>query len=59
MIPSAPPPMMWSIRFFPSSPLLLAKPLENSGVAELRRIRVDSNVDAQRKMTRPWNSRVL
>src|SRR5271167_3073860 len=56
--PDAPLPMWWSMRLWPSSPLLLASPLGNSVVAELRRMRVDSNVDAQRKTRRPLNSMV-
>src|SRR2546428_13074046 len=46
-VPLAPPPMVWSIRLRPSSPLELASPLGNSGVAEFRRMRVDSSADAQ------------
>src|SRR5437660_12334418 len=45
------------MRLWPSSPLELARPLGDSGVAELRRIRVDSSVEAQRKNTRALNSR--
>src|SRR2546425_12760260 len=45
--PLAPPPLGWSIRVRPSSPLELASPLGNSGVAEFRRMRVDSSADAQ------------
>src|SRR5260370_30935108 len=45
------------MRVWPSSPLVLARPLGNSGVAELRRMRVDSRVEAQMKKTRALNSR--
>src|SRR5260370_9223236 len=45
------------MRLWPSSPLVLARPLGNSGVAELRRMRVDSRVEAQMKKTRALNSR--
>jgi len=47
----APPSMMWSIRFVASSPLVLPSPFGNSAVAELRRMRVDSSAEAQRKTT--------
>src|SRR5579862_4725780 len=52
----APPALMWSITLWPSSPLEFASPLGNSAVDEFSRIRVDSNDDAQRKMTLARNS---
>src|SRR5258708_36169918 len=45
------------MRLWPSSPLALARPLGNSGVAELRRMRVDSRVEPQIKKMRALNSR--
>src|SRR5437762_3598891 len=45
-VPVAPPSMMWSIRLWPSSPLVLPSPLGNSAVPELSRMRVDSRADA-------------
>src|SRR5258707_9551807 len=47
------------MRLWPSSPLELARPLGNSGVAELRSRRVDSRVDPQMKKMRALNSRAL
>ncbi len=59
MIPVAPPHLMWSIRFLPSSPLELASPSGYSGVAELNRIRVDSSAEAQSKIVRARTSNVF
>src|ERR1700741_821431 len=47
------------MRLWPSSPLELARPSGNSGVAELRRMRVDSSAEPQMKKTRALNSRAL
>src|SRR6266852_5270373 len=47
------------MRLWPSSPLELARPLGNSGVAELRSMRVDSRVEPQIKKMRALNSRAL
>src|SRR5205807_7838426 len=56
IVPPAPPPMMWSMRFLPSAPLEFASPVGKRGVFELRRMRVDSSVEAHRKTTRARNS---
>src|SRR3979490_3008238 len=45
------------MRLWRSSPLALTRPLGNSGVAELRRMRVDSRVEPQIKKMRALNSR--
>src|SRR5262245_46305316 len=43
--------MLW-----PSSPLEFARPFENSGVDELKRIRADSSVEAHKKISLALNS---
>src|SRR5260370_42583100 len=47
------------MRLWPSWPLELARPLGNSGVAELSSMRVDSRVEPQIKKTRALNSRAF